>query len=90
MITLSLLQKFLLSLALGALIGIEREKRKHKEKGKNFTGIRTFMLTTLLGTLTAYISSNYFTYLVGIMLVCFVLVMLAGYILSAYFNNDWE
>jgi uncharacterized membrane protein (DUF4010 family) len=45
--------KIVLSLALGALVGIEREKRG---KGELVAGIRTFMLVSLLGTLSGYFS----------------------------------
>ena len=40
----SLFYKFFLSIALGALIGVEREKRQQHHKGTDFAGIRTFML----------------------------------------------
>jgi len=45
--------KIVLSLALGALIGIERERRG---KGVLVQGIRTFMIVCLLGMLSAYFS----------------------------------
>lgn len=45
--------KFLISLALGALIGIERER---KREGAEFAGVRTFILIALLGTISAYLS----------------------------------
>ena len=44
----------LLSIALGALIGIEREKRS---RGKFFAGVRTFTLASLFGYLTALLAS---------------------------------
>jgi uncharacterized membrane protein (DUF4010 family) len=49
-----LLIKIVVALALGALVGIEREKRLG---GKVFAGFRTFMLTCLFGLLSAYLSS---------------------------------
>jgi len=45
--------KIVLSLALGALIGIERERRG---KGNLVQGIRTFMLMCLLGMIVTYFS----------------------------------
>ncbi len=48
-----LFQKILLSIAIGALIGLERERRA---KGETFAGIRTFILVTLLGVLVGYTS----------------------------------
>jgi uncharacterized membrane protein (DUF4010 family) len=48
-----LLVKILISLALGALIGIEREKRIKE----SFAGFRTFMLVCLFGLISSYLSS---------------------------------
>ena len=45
--------KILISLALGALIGMERERRMKK----SFAGFRTFMLVCLLGYISSYLSS---------------------------------
>ncbi len=47
-------EPFLISLILGGLIGTEREFKKQREKVSMFGGIRTFMLISLLGTLSAY------------------------------------
>jgi len=49
----SLLYKFVLSLLLGALVGIEREKRGH---GELIEGLRTFMLVSFLGVVSGYFS----------------------------------
>jgi uncharacterized membrane protein (DUF4010 family) len=48
-----LLLKILISLALGALIGIERERRMKE----SFAGFRTFMLVCLFGFISSYLSS---------------------------------
>jgi len=48
-----LLLKVVISLALGAIIGIEREKRMKE----SFAGFRTFMLACLLGFISSYISN---------------------------------
>jgi uncharacterized membrane protein (DUF4010 family) len=48
-----LLLKILISLALGALIGIERERRMRE----SFAGFRTFMLVCLFGLISSYLSS---------------------------------
>ncbi|NYB52029.1 MAG: MgtC/SapB family protein [Methanobacteriaceae archaeon] len=52
------LLKFLISLALGALIGIERER---KQEGAEFAGMRTFIFIAILGTISAYVS-QFFPY----------------------------
>jgi len=49
----SLIYKFVISLLLGALVGIEREKRGH---GELIEGLRTFMLVAFLGTVSGYFS----------------------------------
>lgn len=54
MTDLLLLLKIFLTLAIGALIGIERQKRA---KGEIVAGIRTFMLVCLFGLLSSYLSS---------------------------------
>jgi uncharacterized membrane protein (DUF4010 family) len=47
------LQEIILSIAVGALIGIEREHTKHQ----TITGVRTIALISLLGTLSVMISN---------------------------------
>lgn len=53
-------QKVILSLAIGALIGIEREWRA-KGGREIFAGVRTFMLVCLFGVLTPYTSELVFS-----------------------------
>lgn len=48
---LSLAMKFMLTISLGALIGVEREFAKEKKKLKAPFGIRTSILTSILGLL---------------------------------------
>lgn len=76
---LLLLQKILLALAIGALIGIERERRKAREAV--FAGIRTFMFTCLLGLLTGYLSyffSSYIPIYIGLATVCSIAIISYG------------
>lgn len=47
---------FLVALLIGALVGIEREKRKGVAPGHAFGGIRTFMLLALAGAASAWIA----------------------------------
>lgn len=57
---LILLEKFIISMVLGGLIGLEREKKiVSRKKGKSirqkgFGGIRTFILISLLGSFSTY------------------------------------
>ncbi|MDO9044739.1 MAG: MgtC/SapB family protein [Methanobacteriaceae archaeon] len=48
-----LILKFVIALAIGALVGLERER---KSKETEFAGIRTFIFIALLGILSAYLS----------------------------------
>ena len=86
--TLEIFYKFFLSMALGALIGVEREKSHQQHKGTDFAGIRTFMLITFFGAISAYLSSLYYEWLLAVIFVCFVAVVLTGYVFSSYFNKD--
>jgi uncharacterized membrane protein (DUF4010 family) len=53
--------KIILSLAIGALVGIEREQRA---KGEIAHGIRTFMLSSLLGFLSTYFSVLFHSFII--------------------------
>ena len=80
--------KFFLAIALGALMGLEREKHQKAHHGKDFAGMRTFMLITFLGSLTAYLASFYFDWLLAIIITCFIIVILVGYIMSSLINKQ--
>ena len=77
--------KFLIALAIGALIGIERE-RKQVNKSE-FAGIRTFVLIALMGILSAYINEFYPNFLVISFLGLIVLVGLS-YMVSTRETGD--
>jgi uncharacterized membrane protein YhiD involved in acid resistance len=47
---------FLLSLALGLMLGIERERSFRSEHEEPAQGVRTFALIALLGTLAAHLA----------------------------------
>lgn len=87
-LVLQLFYKFFLALALGALIGIEREKKQQEHRGTDFAGVRTFMLIAFLGAAASYLSSIYYDWLFAVFFVIFGLVVLAGYVLSSIFNKD--
>ncbi|MBI5225539.1 MgtC/SapB family protein [Candidatus Micrarchaeota archaeon] len=55
-VTLSLLQKMLLSLAVGAILGLEREHSKRQ----TILGIRTFSLISITGLLLTELSKDYY------------------------------
>ena len=80
-----LILKFLISLAIGALIGTERERKQAQMK--EFAGIRTFILIALFGTVSAYISDFYPNFLIISFLGIITLVGLS-YIASSRGDGD--
>lgn len=58
MVDISILQNFLVAIALGALIGLEREYARYKKRGHDYAGIRTFPLIALFGALSAYLGET--------------------------------
>lgn len=80
----SLILRVLISLGIGALIGIERERRR---KGAEFAGIRTFMLMALLGTLSVFVSET-FPYFLLVAFIGLVFLIFASYIMSTKDDGD--
>ncbi len=81
MIDLLLLQRFAIALALGALIGLEREYARYRKRGHDFAGIRTFPLITLLGALTAYFADTISPYILIVGLSLIGLLVIIAYII---------
>lgn len=52
------LKNFLIALALGALIGLEREYARYKKHAHDYAGIRTFPLIALFGAISAYLGNQ--------------------------------
>lgn len=81
------LYKFFLAIALGALMGLERERIHKEHQGEEFAGIRTFMLIAFLGSLIAYLSNLYFDWLLAIGISAFIIVIVSAYVLSSVINK---
>ena len=75
------LPQFITSLAIGLLIGLERERNPSAK-----AGLRTFALVALFGTLTAMLSSKSDSSWLMVAGLCIVGVM----IIAAYFNSPAE
>jgi uncharacterized membrane protein (DUF4010 family) len=75
------LPQFLTSLAIGLLIGLERERNPSAK-----AGLRTFALVALFGTLSALLASK----TSSPWLLIAGLLSVAGMIVGAYFNNPGE
>ncbi len=73
---------FLVAIALGALIGLEREMEQQTLKRQDFAGLRTFTLITLLGAITGFLSRTVFN---SYMFVIIVFLSLAALGIISYY-----
>jgi uncharacterized membrane protein (DUF4010 family) len=82
---LLILQSFLIALALGALVGLEREYARYRKRGNDYAGIRTFPLIALFGALSAYLGVliSPWILIVGIILTG-ILIILAYYNIAGH------
>lgn len=55
-IDIQVVQNFLIALAIGALVGIEREKNKRLTRDSGFGGLRTFILVAQTGAVSSWLS----------------------------------
>src|SRR5688500_420286 len=53
---LEVARNFLVALLIGALVGIDRERKKTAESGRSFGGIRTHILFALIGAASAQLA----------------------------------
>ncbi|HXW08563.1 MAG TPA: MgtC/SapB family protein [Vicinamibacterales bacterium] len=86
---LTLVRNFGTALLIGALIGLEREKRLSTEAEPGIGGLRTFMLIALVGAVAGWLvdALDMPWLLVAVVLVV-AAVVLAGYVLAARVNPD--
>ncbi|MBI2666379.1 MgtC/SapB family protein [Candidatus Woesearchaeota archaeon] len=91
MIDFLLIQRFLLALALGAFMGLEREYARYNRRGEvhAYAGIRTFPLISLFGALAAYLGDIISLWILLISLFLLgILVVVAYYTISRKSNAD--
>ncbi len=73
---------FFIALFIGALVGIERERRKASD-GSEIRGLRSFILIAEAGAISAYLSlQTAMHWIFPVALIAMVLVLLAGYWLA--------
>jgi uncharacterized membrane protein (DUF4010 family) len=86
---LAVIRGFVTALLIGALVGIEREKRKSAEQEPGIGGLRTFVLLALLGAIGGWLAETFGTPapLIAV-LVAAGAVVLAGYVLTARVHPD--
>ncbi len=75
-----LFKNFLIALALGALVGLEREYARFKKKGHDYAGIRTYPLIALFGALAGYFGDKISPYILVVSI-----LLIGGLIIAAYF-----
>lgn len=80
------LQNMGLALLLGSLIGLERERTRHKEDLHEFGGIRTMALISTLGYLVygLFSDSIMFPVITG----GFLILLVASYVMSSYLDRN--
>ncbi len=88
---LKLLESILVALALGVLVGAEREMAKsHLEDQKEtiFAGIRTFALISLLGALSLHFASYFERVFFAASFLGFIMLVITAYIISSRTGDD--
>jgi uncharacterized membrane protein (DUF4010 family) len=80
MVEFQFLQSFILALALGAFVGLEREYARYKKRGHDYAGIRTFWVISLFGALAAY-----FGQLISVWIIILCIAIIATLIILSYF-----
>jgi uncharacterized membrane protein (DUF4010 family) len=82
-------QSFATALLIGALIGLEREKRKAVVADVSIGGLRTFIMVALVGAIGGWLSKEFSTpaYLL-VALVAVAAVVVAGYFMTGRIDTD--
>jgi uncharacterized membrane protein (DUF4010 family) len=80
---LTIVWNFATALLIGALVGIERERRKQQTEDPATAGLRTFVLVALFGALAGWLTLTFHSpwILAAALLACATLVV-SGYVLS--------
>jgi uncharacterized membrane protein (DUF4010 family) len=79
-VELDILKKIALTLALGLLVGTEREFSQQREGEPLFAGSRTFALLALLGTISGYLAAK-----TSALILPGVLLIVGGLVVISYF-----
>ena len=86
---LATVQSFALALLIGALVGIEREKRKAEEGGVGAHGLRTFILFAELGALGGFLATRLASpWILVATLAAAVATVVAGYVQESRARAD--
>lgn len=90
MAELVLVGNFLLALALGLLIGLEREYARHRKKAHDYAGIRTFPLIALFGALSAFFSETISPWLLIAGVVLMGALIIVSYFVLSTGNREFH
>ncbi len=83
MIELELLKNIFIAIALGLMIGLEREYARYKKRTQDYAGIRTFPLIALFGALSAYLGDRLSPWILAMgMAIAALLIILAYFALA--------
>lgn len=88
-IGLSFLIDFLVAIALGILVGLEREFHASKNRKESFAGIRTFTIVSILGALIGYLGITYSYWLIVAGLVCFSIFAIVFYVIDCQVSKKY-
>ncbi len=83
-------QNFLIAIAIGALLGLEKEQLIQKLKLKRFSGLRTSILIALFGAISGYLSKEIFEsiYIVAIAFGGLIALVIAGYFATSFIKKS--
>jgi uncharacterized membrane protein (DUF4010 family) len=88
-IDLTLIQEFGTALLIGALIGLEREKRKATEKETDIGGLRTFIIFALIGAISGWLTDILdLPWILIAGLIAVTATVTVGYVITAQRNPD--
>ena len=86
---LGVLRDFATALLIGALVGVEREKRKAEEDKPGIAGLRTFILVALIGAVAGYLAQTAgLVWLLPVTVLAVAGQILAGYVVMARKRSD--
>ena len=86
---LGVLRDFATALLIGALVGVEREKRKAEEDNRGIAGLRTFILVALIGAVAGYLAQTAgLVWLLPVAVLAVAGQILAGYVVMARKRPD--
>ncbi|MBN2052233.1 MgtC/SapB family protein [Candidatus Woesearchaeota archaeon] len=87
-ITLAFFINFLVAIAMGVLVGLEREFSLLKDKKESFGGIRTFTLVSILGALVGYLAYLYSFWILVAGIVCFAVFAIVFYLAESQITKS--